>query len=742
MSDVTAAQPPTTAPAARSAAGARALDLSQDADLTLFLEGVAAVHDQALQFRAVAESDGYQRVAVPDVPGAEIFTTVSEKLTLARTLADTCRQRILLDEPLPDTLIDQIQTAYNDVVLLRNHIRDVYQVTTPPASSANIVPQTAAIASAELTKVTESAEAAAQFVKSIRVNLFALFPKSERVGTVREHFKELSISQKRIDELHKKIKTAAQKGEAVEPAQLEKCQKIIEEIRGNVTTLQTALEQRQAKEEAAANSDQPPTKATRPHPKSTQDSQPTPPTAVPSSAEATALVQQIKHNQFYTSDEKATAAGLLATFEQALASRAPEAALRDHYYALKQHCKQLETPTAETLVKRAAHILSRIQLGAADQPTLLETAEALEEQVALAASEAGSTLVAVRAAYQELEDFAYGHETQWQMICGAHLPSAGPIGIPAVETLLQTLVAARKEHPALRDDVERQVLVDTLIQHLRAATTTGLKTPELHEVRELARLIDCPQPYEQSAVAATPVAGRKTMQIESDQAEGEVAIDVADEAKVKTISFTPQSVATGVPPPNAATEPPLASSATPPADVLPAPTHPAVVATAEQQDPINTAVPAGIPQVQKSAPALQRRSLTAEYLLNTPAYREFITTNYTSPEAFERMLDVTVTTIESHAIDSLERWLGETYASAFLYLQDKTVAEIVALSKQGDVRTTLREANVKYEVFIEWIDQLPEMQAVVGRDDQLTLGELYARWMIELQIDFVANQTE
>jgi hypothetical protein len=167
----------------------------------------------------------------------------------------------------------------------------------------------------------------------------------------------------------------------------------------------------------------------------------------------------------------------------------------------------------------------------------------------------------------------------------------------------------------------------------------------------------------------------------------------------------------------------------------------AVVARLERQDPVTTTIPSLTPKVFPPAPAHEKRSLTKLYLQDQ-FYQDFIEQHYTSPAAFERILETIITQIESKTTDVFERWLGEEKASAFQFMEELTVKGVLELAGDPQVCNLLSEQNIKYETYLSWVDLIDEMQAVVGEDLTLCFGELYARWIIESEMIFAQGTTE
>lgn len=145
------------------------------------------------------------------------------------------------------------------------------------------------------------------------------------------------------------------------------------------------------------------------------------------------------------------------------------------------------------------------------------------------------------------------------------------------------------------------------------------------------------------------------------------------------------------------------------------------------------------PGISKPNERLNERSLTAQFLQVKP-YVDFIANNYTSAAAFERLLDMRITQIEAKTTDAIERWLGEKHESPFIYLQDKTIADTLELSQRKNVRTIVIEAGIKYETFLTWIDLLPKMLEQTNLNINKTFGELFARFIIEIEMQNQANK--
>lgn len=159
--------------------------------------------------------------------------------------------------------------------------------------------------------------------------------------------------------------------------------------------------------------------------------------------------------------------------------------------------------------------------------------------------------------------------------------------------------------------------------------------------------------------------------------------------------------------------------------------HP--VSKTEKKDPINAIYNNGVAEVVKIKEEHSKYSFSNEYL-DSSKYIDFINEFYFSPEAFEKELRLIVSEIESKTDSKLDNWLGVKFNSSFEFIQDMSVSEVLELAGGGDASTVLREKGIRYETFLTWVDLIPEMQSVVGKDESLLFGELFAKWVIESDI--------
>ena len=162
---------------------------------------------------------------------------------------------------------------------------------------------------------------------------------------------------------------------------------------------------------------------------------------------------------------------------------------------------------------------------------------------------------------------------------------------------------------------------------------------------------------------------------------------------------------------------------------------PSTITAGKSKPTIARAVPKELVSLTRPDPIHTPFSLTATYL-TAGRYQSHIATHYSSNESFERLLDASVTTLEARTIDGLERWLGDTPASAFHFIKDMSLQAFQNLASQPYevVTERLRAENIKYETFLVWRDLFEEMVQVVTLPQSAPYGQLFATFMIEEDI--------
>lgn len=124
------------------------------------------------------------------------------------------------------------------------------------------------------------------------------------------------------------------------------------------------------------------------------------------------------------------------------------------------------------------------------------------------------------------------------------------------------------------------------------------------------------------------------------------------------------------------------------------------------------------------------------YIEHKDPINESIVDEDVLPEKIEKILNNEINKVETSELDRFERYLGENYTSSFEYLQDKSIAEIYELlnSEDLDLRKKISNQGMKYEIFVAWIDKIPEMQSIIGEDEDMTFGELFTRFVLVTKV--------
>jgi hypothetical protein len=146
-------------------------------------------------------------------------------------------------------------------------------------------------------------------------------------------------------------------------------------------------------------------------------------------------------------------------------------------------------------------------------------------------------------------------------------------------------------------------------------------------------------------------------------------------------------------------------------------------------------IPQALQTLPKPSDIYELESLTEKYL-TAPRYQQHILSHYSSLQAFEQLLDATITKVEATTIDAIEKWLGDLPASAFAFVKDMSIPELEAFANRSfaDVNADLQKQNIKYETFVVWRDMVDDMVPVVRGGRAMRFGELFAHWMVELDM--------
>jgi hypothetical protein len=116
-----------------------------------------------------------------------------------------------------------------------------------------------------------------------------------------------------------------------------------------------------------------------------------------------------------------------------------------------------------------------------------------------------------------------------------------------------------------------------------------------------------------------------------------------------------------------------------------------------------------------------------------PKYKNILKAHFSSPATFEAALRREVYRVEAPSrLDSL---LGVKHASAFVFLKGMTLADIDEFDGQKNrenIRFDLKQSNVPYETYMNWVAAIPYMEALTDSHDDMLFGELFIRSEIEL----------
>ncbi|MBP6923962.1 MAG: hypothetical protein KBC62_01140 [Candidatus Pacebacteria bacterium] len=121
-----------------------------------------------------------------------------------------------------------------------------------------------------------------------------------------------------------------------------------------------------------------------------------------------------------------------------------------------------------------------------------------------------------------------------------------------------------------------------------------------------------------------------------------------------------------------------------------------------------------------------------EKVLAIPRYGKFVAYNFPSVAQFEAMVRREIQGIE--APSKFDSAFGFAYKSAFYdFLRSMTVKEVVDFDSQSRdvVRAKLQERDIKYEVYLDWIDSLNSMIDITHAHPTITFGELFIRAELE-----------
>jgi hypothetical protein len=127
-------------------------------------------------------------------------------------------------------------------------------------------------------------------------------------------------------------------------------------------------------------------------------------------------------------------------------------------------------------------------------------------------------------------------------------------------------------------------------------------------------------------------------------------------------------------------------------------------------------------------------SLFIDVILLDARYAEFLKERFHSRSQFETFLKREVEKVE--APSKFDKMLGVVHASAFSFLKDQTLEDIIAFDSlpRQQIKETLSELDIPYEVYVEWMYILADIQSVMQAPGYVSFGELFVRAELELLI--------
>jgi len=159
--------------------------------------------------------------------------------------------------------------------------------------------------------------------------------------------------------------------------------------------------------------------------------------------------------------------------------------------------------------------------------------------------------------------------------------------------------------------------------------------------------------------------------------------------------------------------------------------------------------PEDVPQVRKedlsnelAAPAKQKErtgrksefSAIVDRVLLDRRYTAFIEKRFHTKTQFELQLAREVARIE--APSKFDMFLGVRHESAFLFLKDLSLEEIIGFdnSPRVVIRGELAAKDIPYELYVDWMYIMGDIQSVLRAPLHISFGELFVRAELELML--------
>jgi hypothetical protein len=314
-------------------------------------------------------------------------------------------------------------------------------------------------------------------------------------------------------------------------------------------------------------------------------------------------------------------------------------------------------------------------------------------------------------------------------------------------------MVARDRHPELVRSLSKQLFLDDIVRMLQTVPNSGLTQEQVEKITWLAREIDVPNRIvaakqaenksdtaeEVKEVIPTTSVHVETPVEQAATAKKKTTLDIASQDEEATIEISVARLAETTIVEEALEENPRPKAVF---NSLQSPATSPAFEAVDEIDPVNNAVPAEkVPRV-RTREKINEDSLTRKYLISSE-YSAFIDEYYSSPEAFEKVLQIEIQNFDSQHTDKMAEYFGEKRASAFGLLQNMSIEKIRNFSKRpyDEKEQLLRAENVSYDSVVVWIELMSEMIDAVGENPDMHLGELFARFMIETEMSYYEGGT-
>lgn len=715
------------------------IDLSQPAGLQAFSLSVREVYQTAKQYEAIARTNHYAQLTLSDVSGEEVFVTIHG--LWGDVQRDLRRAQMVIENAgeLSPQAVAQMQRSYDGLFVLRDYVKRAYagMVNRQQQSDVAVVSQENVV-QATYDEIEGSINESSMYLEAVKARIHNQLSAEKAPAAGAAALQQLAELQEKVKTLQSRIAKSRSTVRDLTVVQQARAQyaSVVQQVSEQAAEIESGVRQRfqsvtTGTTTAAVNANVITAREGR-----VESNGVVLETSVMEAADV--CLRQVTEHPFYTRDERSTVDDLYQEVQESVARGSSPSVQDERLAALAAYVQSLaEAPEVAGLVKRTAEIVRRVTASLPFDSDTLRTVRMLERKCKEALADQTRPQSEKIATYHLLEEYVMSHENEWLLVCGMRVPMAGESGVVDARKMREVLLVERDRNQAFIQDQRKQVMVDKLIRKLSFIPPAGFDENDVKELKDAIRAIDVPNQQVKhhdhllsTVDEALPELGvqlpqHHSLRVSGDDESANLSITVAlrssRRSKARRKKHSIEQVAT-------AADAQLV-------DAPPSADESALIASLEKADPVVTAIPSLTPRVFPPAPNHEKRSLIKLYL-SAPFYQDFIDRHYTSAAAFERMLDTIVTQIESKTTDVFERWLGEEKASAFLFMEEQTVADVLRLAGDRDVRQILAEQNIKYETFLTWIDMLDEMQAVVGEDLTLQFGALYARWVIESEMIF------